>query len=149
MRRLRRTAMQCIVTLPAFSAILFAYGQESPSTPVPATPIPAPTGAVTTPEKRVKQKHGHANDFLIRGTVFNDKAFSLPAAEVHIRRAGEKKFRWQSYTNSRGEFAMRVPDGAEYEIAVHAKGFIDQQLPISVQDGGGEQGVVFRMVAKP
>src|ERR1700760_1178085 len=72
--------------------------------------------------KNENQKHSHANDFLIRGTVFTDKALSFPGAQLPIPKAGEKKFRWNDQTNSRGEFAIRVPQGTQYEIVVRAKG---------------------------
>jgi hypothetical protein len=57
----------------------------------------------------------------------------------------EKKFRWETYTNSRGEFAIRVPQGAEYEIVVVAKGFTDQSKTISAKSGISEDSVVFEM----
>ena len=64
--------------------------------------------------------------FLIVGTVFNEHALSFPGVQVRIRRAGEKKFQWQTYTNSRGEFAVRVFPGYEYEVVVHVKKYEDQ-----------------------
>ena len=91
------------------------------------------------------QKHSHANDFLIRGTVFTDKALSFPGVQLRIRRAGEKKFRWEDQTNSRGEFAIRVPQGAQYEVVVRAKGFAEQIKTIDGRTGSGENNVVFRM----
>jgi len=45
---------------------------------------------------------------------------------VKIRRKGEKKFRYEMYTNSRGEFAIRVPDGIEYEVVIRQKNYQDQ-----------------------
>ena len=92
-----------------------------------------------------KQNYSHANDFLIRGTVFTDKALSFPDVQLRIRRAGEKKFRWEDRTNSRGEFAIRVPPGAQYEMAVRAKGFAEQTRTIDARNGSGENNVVFRM----
>ena len=92
-----------------------------------------------------KQKYSHANDFLIRGTVFTDKALSFPGVQLRIHRAGEKKFRWEDRTNSRGEFAIRVPQGTQYEMVVHAKGFADQIRTIDARNGSGENNVVFRM----
>ena len=92
-----------------------------------------------------KQKYSHANDFLIRGTVFTDKALSFPGVQLRIRRAGEKKFRWEDQTNSRGEFAIRVPQGAQYEMVVRAKNFADQIRTIDARTGSGENNVVFRM----
>lgn len=95
--------------------------------------------------KNGKQKYSHANDFLIRGTVFTDKALSFPGVQLRIRRSGEKKFRWEDQTNSRGEFAIRVPQGTEYEMVVRVKGFADQTRTIDARTGSGENNVVFRM----
>jgi hypothetical protein len=96
-------------------------------------------------DKLAKKKYSHANDFLIRGTVFNDKALSFPGVELRIRPAGQKKYRWETYTNSRGEFAVRVPQGLDYEMLVHAKGFSDQTHTVDAKNGGNEETVVFRM----
>jgi Carboxypeptidase regulatory-like domain len=91
-------------------------------------------------------KHGkHANDFLVIGTVFTDKAYALPGAKLRVRRSSEKKFRWETYTNSRGEFAFRVPQGDEYEIVIIAKGFADQNEAVSAKSGISEDNVVYRM----
>jgi hypothetical protein len=96
-------------------------------------------------DKAAKKKYSHANDFLIRGTVFNDKALSFSGVELRIRPAGQKKYRWETYTNSRGEFAVRVPQGSDYEMLVHAKGFSDQTRTIDAKNGGNEETVVFRL----
>jgi len=97
------------------------------------------------PDKPSKKKYSHADDFLIRGTVFNEKALSFPGVELRFRQEGQKKYRWDTYTNSRGEFAVRVPQGAKYEILVHMKGFVEQARTIDAQGGGNEENVVFRM----
>lgn len=97
--------------------------------------------------KTGKLKYSHANDFLIRGTVFTDKALSFPGVQLRIRRTAEKKFRWEDQTNSRGEFAIRVPQGTQYEMVVRAKGFADQTRTIDARSGSGENNVVFRMEA--
>jgi hypothetical protein len=65
--------------------------------------------------------------------------------QLRIRRAGEKKFRWESYTNSRGEFAVRVPQGSDYEMVVRARGFAEQTRTIDTKAGGNEEHMVFRM----
>jgi len=96
-------------------------------------------------EKTSKKKQSHAQDFLIRGTVFNEKALSLSGAELRIRVAGEKKYRWETYTNSRGEFAVRVSQGSEYEMLVHSRGFADQTRTVNAKGGGDEETVVFLM----
>ncbi len=115
---------------------------QEPNAPPSATRAPDSAANV---DKRAKKKYSHANDFLIRGTVFNDKALSFPGVELRIRPAGEKKYRWATYTNSRGEFAVRVPQGSDYEMLVHAKGFSDQTRTIDAKNGGNEETVVFRL----
>ena len=70
-----------------------------------------------------KKKPRLADQFLIFGTVFQESGFLLAGAEIQVRRAGEKKVRWRQYSDRRGEFAVRVPPGAEYELTVKAKGF--------------------------
>jgi inorganic triphosphatase YgiF len=81
--------------------------------------------------------------------VFDEHALSLAGAQVRIRKSGEKKFRWQTYTDSRGEFAVRVPPGEEYEVVIHgdkkyedatqavdSKVDIQQRLSIKLQPKG-------------
>jgi len=140
----------------------FAHCQE----PAPATP-PHPTRqsqdsqtSEPTPAKppssassqnsqssssNKRKKYSHANDFLIRGTVFQPNALAFPAVQLRVRRATEKKFRWETYTNSRGEFAVRVPQGLQYELLVHVKGFADQTRTVDATSGISENGVVFRL----
>ena len=122
-------------------SILFSSTNQEPGQPPPPQATPTPSSS----SKQPKQKYSHANDFLIRGTVFTDKALAFPAVQLRIRRTSEKKFRWQDATNSRGEFAIRVPQGAEYEIVVHAKGFSDQAKTIDAKKGLTEERLVFRM----
>jgi hypothetical protein len=128
--------------LPFFSA---ASEQAQEPAPAPSAAPPAPAAPESTPSKPGKKKYSHANDFLIRGTVFTDKALSFPGVQLRIRKAGEKKFRWESYTDSRGEFAVRVPQGSEYEMVVRAKGFAEQTRAIDAKSGGNETSMVFRM----
>lgn len=65
----------------------------------------------------------HAHDFVIFATVFTDQGFALPGARVRVRRADEKKPKWEATSDRRGEFAVRVPEGADYEMSVEASGF--------------------------
>jgi hypothetical protein len=111
----------------------------------PRSTAPAQESTTKT-DKPGKNKHSHANDFLIRGTVFDDKALSFPGAELRFRVEGQKKYKWETVTNSRGEFAVRVRQGSNYEILVHAKGFADQTRTIEAKSGGNEETVAFRMV---
>jgi hypothetical protein len=118
--------------------------------PVPPPPPSEPASPATPPaspsSSSKKHPQSHANDFLIIGTVFTDQAMAFPAVLLRVRRASEKKFRWQTYTNSRGEFAIRVPQGAEYEMVILAKGFIEQTRAVSAKSGISEDNVVFRML---
>jgi hypothetical protein len=126
---------------PVGSAFFLAQEPAPPAPPAPSVPQTSPA----SPEKSGKQKYSHANDFLIEGTVFNDKGISFAGVQLRVRRSGEKKFRWESATASRGDFAIRVPQGAEYEMVVHAKGFADQTRTVDAKTGGNEERMVFRM----
>jgi Carboxypeptidase regulatory-like domain len=143
MHRARWMTVLCTAALLAPLASVFGRAQES-ATPLPSSVPAGPSPAAST-SKPGNKKYSHTNDFLIRGTVFNDKALSAPGAQLRIRKAGEKKFRWESYTNSRGEFAVRVPQGSDYEMVVRAKGFVEQTRTIDAKSGGNEQSMVFRM----
>lgn len=116
--------------------------QDAPPQSQPPSSSPS---ASSSSSKSGRPKHSHANDFLIRGTVFNAEALAFPGVQLRIRRAGEKKFRWQDYTNSRGEFAIRVPQDAQYEMIVRAKGFAEQAKTIDAKSGISDTNVVFRM----
>jgi len=137
---------------PRWRVILWTAGLLLFSSTVPARPqepppptAPAPTAPTSPPGKPGKTKYSHANDYLIRGTVFTEKALSFPGVQLRIRKVGEKKFRRESYTNSRGEFAVRVPQGADYEMVVRVKGYVEQTRTIDAKSGANEESVVFRM----
>jgi len=104
--------------------------QEPPPPPPPAA-TPDSSGASGQPAPAAgssssKTKNKPIPSFLIIGTVFNEKALSFPGVQVRIRRTGEKKFQWETYTNSRGEFAVRVPPGYDYEVVIHVNKYEDQ-----------------------
>jgi hypothetical protein len=142
MHRPQWITILCTAALLAPFSALFGQAQE----PAPTAPSSAPAAqAPAAPSKPAKKKYSHANDFLIRGTVFTEKALSFPGVQLRIRRAGEKKFRWESYTDSRGEFAVRVPQGSNYEMVVRAKGFAEQTRSIDAKTGGNEERMVFQM----
>jgi hypothetical protein len=73
--------------------------------------------------------------YVIIGTVFNEKALAYPSARVQIRRENEKKYRWETYTNSRGEFAVRVPDGQGYELVVKEKKYKEVSVKVTAKAG--------------
>ena len=141
MHSLRRIRFLCAAVLSlALASVLIAM--QEPNAPPSATPA---QNSATKVDKPAKKKYSHANDFLIRGTVFNENALSFPGVQLRIRRTSEKKFRWESYTNSRGEFAVRVPQGSDYEMVVRAKGFAEQTRAIDTKNGENEARIVLRM----
>lgn len=146
MQILRRgqTLLATVVLLGGVLAGRAARAQQPapPGLPAPAEPAAAPAQSGTPPapgHSRVPQ------GFLIRGTVFDHQALSLAGAELHIRRSGEKKFHWQTYSNSRGEFAVRVPPGNDYEVVVQAKGFTEAMQPVNAKTGLDEENLVIHM----
>ena len=50
---------------------------------------------------------------LIFGTVWDPDGHALYGVTVKIRRADEKKVRWEIHSNHAGEFAQRVPPGPD------------------------------------
>jgi hypothetical protein len=83
--------------------------------------------------------------FLIIGTVFDERALSFPGVQVRIRRMDQKKFRWETYTDSRGEFAVRVPEGFDYEVLVRAKHYQDQSKSVRTNSGDIQQRLSIRL----
>jgi hypothetical protein len=61
---------------------------------------------------------------LIFGTVWGPDDLALPGVKVKIRRAEDKKARWELYSNRRGEFEQRVPAGRhDYLVWADSKGY--------------------------
>jgi hypothetical protein len=137
-----------------WGALPFSSGNQQEPAPAAPSPTPAPadssksapsaTGAGSSSKSKPST---HAHDFLIRGTVFQPSGRAFPAVKLRIRRESEKKFRWETFTNSRGEFAVRVPQGLQYEVAVAAKGFADQTRQVDARSGISEENVAFQLRA--
>ena len=115
--------------------------------PAAATPQAGPTAASPQAESGTKgsSKNKAKLGFLIVGTVFDERALSFPGVEVRIRRADEKKFRWETYTNTRGEFAVRVPEGFDYEVVVRAKHYQDQAKSVATNNGDSQQRLSIKL----
>jgi hypothetical protein len=135
----------CTRTLTALLAAVslgcrIPAGAQQPQEPTPAvSPAQPAAPAQNAPhagESSSGKKKNTIPGFLILGTVFNEKALSFPGVEVRVRLQGEKKFKWETHTNSRGEFAVRVPEGPQYELFVHVKHF--QAVSQVVTAKGGE-----------
>ena len=50
---------------------------------------------------------------LIYGTVWGPDDHTVAGVPIKIRRSGDKKPKWELISNSTGEFAQRVPAGAD------------------------------------
>jgi hypothetical protein len=129
------------------AALLLSFGASlaAQDTAQPPGSQPSPSSESTSKQNPNLSATRHSNDFLVRGTVFTQEGFALPGAELRIRRAAEKKFRWQTLSNSRGDFAVRVKMGADYEVLVRAKGFAEQSVPVDAKTGDRYKDLVFRM----
>ena len=126
--------------------VLFSSTPLFAQEPAQAPPAQAPPAAESSSKQKPTQSATiHSNDFLVRGTVFTQEGLALPGAELRIRRTEDKKFRWQTISNSRGDFAVRVKMGADYEVSVRAKGFQEQSLPVNAKTGDRFKDLVFRM----
>jgi hypothetical protein len=67
---------------------------------------------------------------LIFGTVWGPGVHPRYGVHVKLRRAGEKKFRWEAMSDHRGEFAIRVPAGrSDYVLVPDLKHAKDKPLP--------------------
>lgn len=132
-----------IVALFLLAPCAWSAAQTAPQ----QEPAPAPQAQTKALTKKKIRKH--QNDYVIRGTVFNNQALALPGAEVRVRRSGEKKFRWRTRTNSRGEFAVRVFQGrgTAYEVLVRAPGFAEQTRAADSTNGEREENFFLRLQA--
>jgi len=79
--------------------------------------------APATPSHDELARHEHAHHQLapyavIFCTVWDPDSHPVYGVHVQLRRADEKKFRWEAYSDHRGELAFRVPPGkVDYELA--------------------------------
>jgi hypothetical protein len=70
--------------------------------------------------KKLKQNDPYA---LIFGTVWGPDNRAVYGITVKIRRVGDKKPKWEVYSDHAGEFAQRVPAGkADYVVWADLKG---------------------------
>ena len=128
---------------------LCAFGQEpTQSNPPPLKPTIEPPQLPAEPAKS-SSAAAKLPFFLILGTVFNENALAFPGVEVRIRRNDEKKFRWEGVSNSRGEFAVRVPDGYDYSLVIRVKHYQDETRAITTKAGDAQQRVTIRMQLAP
>jgi hypothetical protein len=117
------------------------FSQDSqPAQSVPEKQSPQPE---STNKKKSVSRHQH--DFLIKGTVFTQEGLSFAGARIQIRKTGQKSYHWKDVANSRGEFAIRVVQGAQYEVTVSGKGSKEQKKTVDATESERVQELVFHM----
>lgn len=94
----------------------------------------------TAPEAAAaKRNKGPQSYAVIGGTVFHENGRSLPGARVIVTplpEDGSKKVtgRTEGTSDSRGEFAIRVPAGSmRYNVRVEARGFEPAERQVQVE----------------
>jgi Carboxypeptidase regulatory-like domain len=61
---------------------------------------------------------------LIFGTVWGPDDHPVYGVHVKVRRADQKRAKWDLYSDHRGEFALRLPPAkADYVVSADLKGF--------------------------
>jgi hypothetical protein len=106
-----------------------------------------PGGIVSTPavaRGAERQSGSHAHDFVIFASVFTQRGLALPGAKVRVRRADERKFRWEAISDRRGELGIRVKPNAEYELMIEARCFKAQTRKIDAREADRED-ITFQM----
>ena len=142
---MRKTILLCIGLLLCLACPAVA---QQPTENTPGASSSQPPASPTDAARASSSSKGKAKPlpaYLLTGTVFNEKALSFPAVRVRIRQTSEKKFRWETYTNSRGEFAVRIPEGKEYEVLVQAKNFKEKSQTVKADAGSIQLQLTFRL----
>ena len=131
--------LTAVVMLLFFPAMIFPQDRQ-PSQSVPSTQSSQPD---STSKKKQGSRHQH--DFLIKGTVFTQEGLSFAGAQVQIRKVGQKSYRWRGVANSRGEFAIRVVQGAQYEVSVSGRASREQKKTVDATGSKRVEELVFHM----
>lgn len=73
----------------------------------------APAAIARNPSPTQSSNPSKSDYALIYGTVWGPDNLSVPGVPITIRRAIDKKPKWKLTSDSRGEFAQRVPAGGQ------------------------------------
>ena len=87
---------------------------------------------------------------LLSGSVHSSEGFAIPGVAVSVRREDDRKPRWRAISDSRGEFAIRLPaEAGTYEVTTESKEHENQTKKITVAGTDKETVVVlFRLAHK-
>jgi hypothetical protein len=111
---------------------------------VALTVLLAVAGSVSAQPKRQPQAYA-----IVAGTVFHDPGLALPGAKVVLTMRGDLKAKklQEAETNSRGEFAFRVPPAdATYIVKASLKGYVPGEKEAAVS---GEMRVDVNLLLEP
>ncbi len=106
-----------------------------------------PAALVLSASAPQSQHKPSPNDCIFYATVFTNEGKLLEGAEIHVRPTGKKKPDYEAWSDRRGEFAVHVSPGMDYDILVKADGFAPQVRTVNAQMG--RQDLVFHMALKP
>lgn len=108
-------------------ALAFVLALSIPITLLVAQETSAPQTEQKDQNDHEKPKHDYA---LIYGTVWDKDNHPVYGVPIKIRRADQKKAKWELVSDHQGEFAQRVPVGnADYLIWADIKVPKGQQKP--------------------
>lgn len=103
------------------------------------------------PAAAANKKNSAESYALVGGTVFQDAGYALPNAEVTLipnaqtGGASVKLKKLEAISNSRGEFAFRVPPAAmQYTVKVAARGYRAAEKSVAVE-GEAHIDVTFQL----
>ncbi len=123
MRKMRAKALSIALAL----AFLLALSVHALSGPAAAQETSAPQPEPKSQSDQKKAKYDYA---LIYGTVWDRNDRPVYGVPIKIRRADQKKAKWELVSDHQGEFAQRVPVGkADYVIWADIKVSKGQQKP--------------------
>ncbi len=114
-KRLGRVVQLCPAAVLLIALLLpgLTSGERLLAASRPASPAPA---ASPLPKEKPYA--------VIVGTVWGPDDHPVYGVKVKIRRAKDKKFKWETYSDHNGEFEQRFPAGeCDYVITADLKGF--------------------------
>jgi len=113
--------------------------------PLPAASGGLAAGRVAAAGTQKSKAEQYKESFLLYGNVYTEQGLTLPGANVKVRREDQKKPKWDSSSDDRGEFAIRVPPGPKYEITIKAKGFEPLVRMVDTWQKGDRLDLSFKM----
>jgi hypothetical protein len=110
--------------------------------------FPAPSTALSASEPMTAaQRKPSPDDCIFYATVFTNEGRLLVGAEIHVHPTGKKRPDYEAWSDRRGEFAVRVPHGGDYDIQIKADKFVTQIRTAHADTG--QQSMVFHMELQP